>query len=185
MTTGAWVRGILADDYGVDLDRVTWVTVEEAHVAEFRDPPNVERAPAGKDLATMLRDGTIDAAILGEVPARRLAARAADPGSRRRRAGLAAPARRDPDQSHGGRHRGALARAAGRGARGLPAARRRGSASPACRRPGELDTTPFGLDANRRNLEVAIDCVHRQRLIPRRFTVDELFDDVTRTLPAV
>jgi 4,5-dihydroxyphthalate decarboxylase len=48
--------------------------------------------------------------------------------------------------------------------------------------PGELDTTPFGLDANRRNLEVAIDCVHRQRLIPRRFTVDELFDDVTRAL---
>jgi 4,5-dihydroxyphthalate decarboxylase len=48
--------------------------------------------------------------------------------------------------------------------------------------PGELDTTPFGLDANRRNLEVAIDCVVRQRLIPRRFTVDELFDDVTRAL---
>ena len=48
--------------------------------------------------------------------------------------------------------------------------------------PGELDTTPFGLDANRRNLEVAIDCVYRQRLIPRRFTVDELFDDVTRAL---
>jgi 4,5-dihydroxyphthalate decarboxylase len=48
--------------------------------------------------------------------------------------------------------------------------------------PGDLDTTPFGLEANRRNLEVAIDCVHRQRLIPRRFTVDELFDDVTRAL---
>ena len=69
VTTGAWVRGILADDHGVDLDRVTWVTMEEAHVAEFRDPPNVERAPAGKDLATMLREGAIDAAILGEVPA--------------------------------------------------------------------------------------------------------------------
>ena len=49
-------------------------------------------------------------------------------------------------------------------------------------RPGELDTTPFGLEANRRNLEVAIECVYRQRLIPRRFAVDELFDDVTRTL---
>jgi len=24
--------------------------------------------------------------------------------------------------------------------------------------------------------------VHRQRLIPQRFTVDELFDDVTRSL---
>jgi 4,5-dihydroxyphthalate decarboxylase len=47
---------------------------------------------------------------------------------------------------------------------------------------GELDMTPFGLEANRRNLEVAIDYVHQQRLIPRRFKVDELFDDVTRKL---
>jgi len=50
------------------------------------------------------------------------------------------------------------------------------------RPPADLDTTPFGLEANRRNLEVAIDYVHAQRLIPRRFTVDELFDDVTRRL---
>ena len=43
-------------------------------------------------------------------------------------------------------------------------------------------TCPFGLEANRRNLEVAIDYVHRQGLIPARWTVDELFDDVTRSL---
>src|SRR6266567_3462449 len=49
-------------------------------------------------------------------------------------------------------------------------------------RPGEFDTNPFGLEANRRNLEVAIDYVHQQRMIPRRFAVDELFDDVTRKL---
>ena len=48
--------------------------------------------------------------------------------------------------------------------------------------PGELDTTPFGVEANRRNLEVVIDYVYRQRMIPRRFTVDELFDPVTRRL---
>jgi 4,5-dihydroxyphthalate decarboxylase len=47
---------------------------------------------------------------------------------------------------------------------------------------GEPDTTPFGVEANRRNLEVAIDYVYSQRLIPRRFTVDELFDDVTRRM---
>ena len=41
-------------------------------------------------------------------------------------------------------------------------------------------TTPFGFEANRRNLEVAIDYTYEQRLIPRRFTVDELFDYVTR-----
>ncbi|MGB7542372.1 MAG: hypothetical protein WBM28_10185, partial [Burkholderiales bacterium] len=32
VTTGAWIRGILADDYGLDLDRVKWVTFEDAHV---------------------------------------------------------------------------------------------------------------------------------------------------------
>ena len=37
------------------------------------------------------------------------------------------------------------------------------------------DTCPFGLEENRRNLEVAIDYVYRQKLIPRRYAVDELF----------
>ena len=49
-------------------------------------------------------------------------------------------------------------------------------------RPGEFDTHPFGLETNRRSLEVVIDTVYQQRMIPRRFTVDELFDDVTRKL---
>jgi 4,5-dihydroxyphthalate decarboxylase len=48
--------------------------------------------------------------------------------------------------------------------------------------PGATDMTPFGLEANRRNLEVAIDYVYQQRLIPKRYTVNELFDDVTRRL---
>ena len=34
---------------------------------------------------------------------------------------------------------------------------------------------PFGLEENRRNLEVAIECIYRQEMIPRRFTVEELF----------
>src|SRR4029079_15614828 len=36
-TTGAWLRGILANDYGVDLDSIDWVTFKDAHVAEFVD----------------------------------------------------------------------------------------------------------------------------------------------------
>ena len=49
---------------------------------------------------------------------------------------------------------------------------------------GDPPMLPHGLEANRRNLEVAIDYVYRQRLIPRRFAVDELFDDLTRGLGA-
>jgi 4,5-dihydroxyphthalate decarboxylase len=40
---------------------------------------------------------------------------------------------------------------------------------------GSPEMNPFGVEENRRNLEVAIDCVYRQRMIPRRFTVEELF----------
>jgi 4,5-dihydroxyphthalate decarboxylase len=40
---------------------------------------------------------------------------------------------------------------------------------------GDPPMLPHGLEANRRNLEVAIDCAYNQRMIPRRFTVDELF----------
>lgn len=62
-TTGVWVRGILLDDYGVNHRDITWVTSEDAHVQEYPDPPNVERIAAGKDLASMLLAGEIDAGI--------------------------------------------------------------------------------------------------------------------------
>ncbi len=66
-TTGCWVRGFLADDYGVDVNRCRWITFEDAHVAQYRDPPIVERAPEGKVIKQMLIDGELDAAILGDV----------------------------------------------------------------------------------------------------------------------
>src|SRR5882762_1845695 len=62
-TTGAWLRGILANDHGVDLNSIDWVTFEDAHVAEYRD--TTKRAPAGKAIIQMLLDGELDA-VLGE-----------------------------------------------------------------------------------------------------------------------
>jgi 4,5-dihydroxyphthalate decarboxylase len=62
-TTGAWLRGILAEDHGVDLDSIDWVTFEDAHVAEFKDM--TKRAPAGRQIIQMLLDGELDA-VLGE-----------------------------------------------------------------------------------------------------------------------
>ena len=66
VTTGTWVRGILASDYGVDLNSVEWVTFEDPHVAEYTDPPAIKRAPEGKEIGKMLLDGEISAAILGD-----------------------------------------------------------------------------------------------------------------------
>jgi 4,5-dihydroxyphthalate decarboxylase len=181
VTTATWVRGILAEDWGVDLDRVTWVTFEEPHVAEFRDPPNVERAAPGKDMTAMLLAGEIDAAVSGERTQ-------SDP--------RVVPLIPDPDgaarawrEKHGAiqiNHMVTVKPSLSTSRpdvvkeiyRLLAESKRLAPAPPA----GEPDTTPIGLEANRHNLEVAIDSVHRQRMIPRRFTVDELFDDVTRAL---
>jgi hypothetical protein len=61
VTTGVWARGILADEHGVDLDRVTWVLSGDEHVAEYRPPANV--VPANGDLAEQLVAGELAAAI--------------------------------------------------------------------------------------------------------------------------
>jgi 4,5-dihydroxyphthalate decarboxylase len=61
-TTGTWLRGMLSDQFGVDLSTLQWITFEAAHVDGFQDPENARRAPDGKTLAGMLRDGEIDAA---------------------------------------------------------------------------------------------------------------------------
>ena len=62
-TTGMWVRGALAEDYGVDCDQITWVTTEGPHVAEYTEPGNVERST--ETLVDLLRAGEISAVVIG------------------------------------------------------------------------------------------------------------------------
>jgi 4,5-dihydroxyphthalate decarboxylase len=64
-TTGLWLRGILADDYGAPPESIDWLTFEDAHVAEYRDPPFARRAAPAQTMTAMLREGAIDAAIFG------------------------------------------------------------------------------------------------------------------------
>jgi 4,5-dihydroxyphthalate decarboxylase len=64
VTTGVWARGILQDEYGVELSRVTWAPSGDEHVAEYRAPGNVEPPPAGKqDLAGSVAVGELAAAV--------------------------------------------------------------------------------------------------------------------------
>lgn len=166
VTTGMWLRGILAEDHGVDPDRVTWVTFEDAHVAEFRDPPNVERAPPGKDMVAMLLAAEIDAAVVGDgkpadarirplIPDAEAAARAW-----RKRTGAI-------QINHMVVVKDTVPRAAADEVSRMLEESIKAAGSP--------EMNPYGIEANRRNLEVAIDYVHRQRLIPRRYAVEELF----------
>ena len=63
VTTGVWARAILQDEYGVDLNKVTWVLSGDEHVAEYRPPDNVVSIGAGQDLESMLVDGELAATI--------------------------------------------------------------------------------------------------------------------------
>ena len=166
VTTGAWIRGILAEDYGVDLSRIHWITFEEPHVAEFRDPPSVQRAPAGRDINAMLAAGELDAAILGAVPT--------DPKLK--------PVIPDPeaagkrwDEKHGAIQLNHLV--------GVKSTVSKAQADEiyallleSKKAAGDPPMLPHGLEANRRNLEVAIECAYKQNMIPRRFKVEELFE---------
>ena len=67
-TTAVWTRALLADAFGVDLERLRWLTYEEGHVAGVREPANVHRDAAHADLPAMLLDGAIGAAIVDPVP---------------------------------------------------------------------------------------------------------------------
>jgi 4,5-dihydroxyphthalate decarboxylase len=63
VTTGVWARAVLRDEYGVDLDSITWVLSGDEHVAEYRPPANVVAAPDGRTLADLLDGGELAAAI--------------------------------------------------------------------------------------------------------------------------
>jgi 4,5-dihydroxyphthalate decarboxylase len=180
-TTGVWVRGILGEDYGVDLSSIKWVTFEEGHVAEYADPPNVRRAPEGKQLVQMLLDGELDAAIVGDkFPDPRLKPLIPD----------AETANAKWSETHGGvpinhmlvireglaKARPDVVREVYRLFREAKDAALAQSGAPA------LDPWRFGIEANRRSLEIVIDFALKQGLIPRRIEVDELFSDTMRAL---
>jgi 4,5-dihydroxyphthalate decarboxylase len=61
VTTGAWTRGILIDEYDLDSSKVTWVVDDEEHVRELKLPGNVIHAPQGRSLADMMAAGELQA----------------------------------------------------------------------------------------------------------------------------
>jgi 4,5-dihydroxyphthalate decarboxylase len=172
-TTGAWLRGMFANDYGLDLDSVHWVTFEEPHVAEYVD--TTEHAPPGKKILPMLLDGELDA-VLGE--------RSDDPRVKSLFGDPAAAARawyekhRIVPLNHMVVVNADLARSRPDIVAEIYALLKESKrlAPP----PEGIDTTPFGVEACRPALQRIIDYAVQQELIPRRFTVDELFDDTTR-----
>jgi 4,5-dihydroxyphthalate decarboxylase len=67
VTTGVWARGILQEEHGVDLGKITWVLSGDEHVAEYLPPSNVVPIEPGKKMDEMLISGELAAAIGVEV----------------------------------------------------------------------------------------------------------------------
>src|ERR1700704_49331 len=179
VTTGTWVRGILAEDYGVDLDKVEWITFEDPHVAEYRDPAFVKRAPPGKELLQMLLDGELDAAVVGD--------KLSDPRLKHLIPDAEGAALKWA-QRHGGVPINHMAVVRTELSKSRPDVVKelfrllvdsKQAAKPGA---GALEPLRFGVEACRPTLEVIIDYCARQGLIPRKLAVDELFDDTTRAL---
>jgi len=171
-TTGVWIRGILQNDYRLDLSGVHWVTFEDAHVAEAKDPPGVVRAKPDQDITKMLIAGELDAAIYGAAlpDDPRLKSVIADPDAEARR--WYAKHRLVP-VNHMVVVTEELARANPQTVaelyRLLEAGKR------AAGNPGPIDTAPFGKEANRPCLELLINYALQQGLISRRLDLGELW----------
>jgi 4,5-dihydroxyphthalate decarboxylase len=121
--------------------------------------------PAGKDLTAMLLAGELDAAILAEPPKDGpLRTLIPDPAA----AALAWKAKHRAIQiNHMVTVKSTVSDSQARDIFAELTRSREAAGSP--------EMSPFGLEENRRNLEVAIDCMARQEMIPRRFAVEELF----------
>jgi 4,5-dihydroxyphthalate decarboxylase len=63
VTTGVWARGILQQEHGVDLSKITWVLSGDEHVAEYKPPANVVPIEPGKKMEDMLLAGELAAAV--------------------------------------------------------------------------------------------------------------------------
>ena len=66
VTTGVWKRGLLQNEYDVDIDKVTWFVDDEEHVEALKLPSNVRHVAEGSSLVAMMAAGGLDAACTGD-----------------------------------------------------------------------------------------------------------------------
>ncbi|MBM9503348.1 ABC transporter substrate-binding protein [Actinacidiphila acididurans] len=201
VTTGVWARAVLDREYGVDLDRVTWVLSGDEHVPGYRPPANVEPMPEGGALEEMVLSGELAAVVGLGAHTTRLAPLLPDP----EQAALASFAghgtypvnhlvvvrddvlRQHPDLAAD--LFGAFAEAkrqyverlaAGAIERPTPA----DLTNLAVLRAGGRDPLPYGIEPNRAVLEELTVHAVRQHILRAPLPLEELFADGTHDLTA-
>lgn len=179
-TTGVWIRGIFQNDYDVDLNKASWTVQEGAHLLEYKDPPELNRISMEHDLMKMLLAGEVDAVIYG-----------ADLPDDPRLATVIENPQEDAKKWYA-KHKcvpiNHMVCVTEKLAKENPAAVKavyelmlKGKqANPG--KPGEPDMSPFGFDAVRPAVELAAEYAYQQRIIPRRFSFDEIFADAQKIL---
>ena len=169
-TTGMWLRGIMAEEDGPRAEAIRWVTFEDAHVAEIREPAWAERAAPGQDMLAMLRAGELDAVIVGnDMPA--------DPALR--------SVYPDPDAAAEAfwqrhhlvpvNHMLTVRREMAERRPDLVAELLRIFAAAAAA-PEQRGMPPAGCEALRPVLDLALRYMTEQGMLPRRLTLDEVWD---------
>ncbi len=191
VTTGLWARGMLQSEYGVNLDKITFVPTDDEHVSNFAAPKNVDYTRfRGRSLAELLLNQEIDAAI-GEIKADSPDIQPLIPDARNaafdyfRRTGVY-------PINHGLVVKNDLLKQSPWLAedlvRGFDAAKAiylknlQGNASVSTWDKAAADNAavvgdpfPFGIEANRKTLEAMTQFAVDQRMVPRRYSVEELF----------
>lgn len=183
VTTGVWARGVLAEEHGVDLDRVTWVLSGDEHVAEYRPPANVVPVGEGEDVAELLCSGELAAAIGIDVDHPDVAPLIPDA----KEAGFRALAERGHYPINHlvvvrddvlAEHPAAARAVYDAFERAKDAYVRSGELEPVHARVAEItggDPLPYGLDANAAVVETLVGHALAQGILTRRPALDELF----------
>ena len=198
VTTGLWVRGILQHEYGVDLEKITWMPTDEEHVAEFKAPGNVDHRFLGRSCAELLQSGEIDAAI-GDIPANSPDVRPLIPDAREagfayyRKTGIYpvnhgiviqnAVLERQPDVAVELFNAFAASKAAYRAR--LDARRDLTKADEQALALASVvggDPFPFGIAKNRKALEAILQFAVEQHMFPKAWRPEELFAPSTHAL---
>lgn len=172
-TTGVWVRGILAETYGIPNESVNWISFEGGHLEEYKEPSFVSRAPEGTKMLSMLMEGQLDAAIFGNdlpknpgiMPLIPYAKKAGEAWYAKHKFvpvnHIVVMNRKVVDQNP-------------QSAGAVYELLKRGQASVQTNEP---DRFPFGIEALRHPLEVTLDYCDSQQLLPRKLTVNEILDE--------
>ena len=189
VTTGLWARGVLQSEYGVDLDKVTWIPTDDEHVEGFKGPANVDYSLRGAKMRDLLLSGEIDAAI-GEV-ADVAEIQPLIPDAQNAAFGYFRKTGIYPI-NHGVVVKNSVLKDApwvgDELCRAFEAAKTKylknldlGDAATSWDKAAKVnaavvgDPFPFGIEPNRKALEAITQFPAEQKMVPRRFSVEELF----------